>query len=118
MANQEHFPTRIRIRTAPRHDGKILPAVRQRIAESLSNSVRDTLLTVAQPATNPRFKVYGTEQHIVADLIVDKPDDASDANEWRLRFNANNFKSQVRKAIETCINDIDAEKYENLIQVG
>lgn len=117
MPTREHFPTKIRVSNLPKSkdDGRWTETQIHAIAEGIANSCRDTLMTVAQPAMNPRVEVWGTDSHVYFDMIVDKPDDSGDANQWRLSFNSNNFKTRIVTAVKDTMERMIAGAYEQKI---
>jgi hypothetical protein len=112
IVSREHYPYKIRVAGAPKSNGKYTAEVRSTVSEALANSARDTLMSSAQPALNPRVEIWGDPTHVYFDMTVDKPDDAGDANEWRLRFNATAFRSDIQATVLQVIDEMESGLYE------
>jgi hypothetical protein len=69
-------------------------------------------MSSAQPALNPRVRIWGDPTHVYFDMVVDKPDDAGDANQWRLGFNATMFHQNIRNAVLQVLTEMEAGTFE------
>ena len=69
-------------------------------------------MTIAQPALNPIVEIWATPTHIFFDMFVDKPDDPGEANQWRIGFNSNNFRSHIRDAVLAVLDEVEAGTFE------
>ena len=112
IVSREHYPYKIKVAGAPRSNGKLSAEVRKTVSEALANSARDTLMSSAQPALNPRVVIWGDPTYIYFDMFVDKPDDASDANQWRLGFNASTFRENIQDTVLQVIDAMETGLYE------
>ena len=110
--NREHYPYKIKVAGAPKEDGKYTSEVRRTVSESLANSARDTLMSSAQPALNPKVVIWSDPSYIYFDMTVDKPDDAADANQWRLGFNASVFRHDIQVIVLKVFDEMDSGLFE------
>lgn len=69
-------------------------------------------MTNAQPAIDPKVEIWADMRHVYFDMTVVKPDDQNAANEWRLHFNSNNFKSRIRDAVLAVLDEVQAGTFE------
>jgi hypothetical protein len=112
IVSREHYPYKIKVAGAPKSDGKYTSEVRTTVSEALANSARDTLMSSAQPALNPRVEIWGDPTYVYFDMFVDKPDDANDANQWRLSFSASAFKQNIQATVLQVMDEMDTGVYE------
>lgn len=97
----------IRLDSAPRLDGKLLAADRQRVTEALKNSIVHATFEAPenQHLTRPVVRLRSEPHRLLVELLTEDTGDRAAAMEWRIQnYTQRVFSSAIITAITRALN--------------
>ncbi len=97
----------IRLDSAPRQDGRLLPQDRQKVTEALKNSIVHATFEAPenQHLTRPVVRLRSEPRRLLVELLTEDPGDRAASIEWRLNhYTSQKFSAALITAITRALN--------------